>query len=143
MLLDFEPPASQLSGDSIAELLTAWHVVAQTIAMSRCKLNEKTGVHKGSITNLPKFIQNNTAYVALLFKDTTLFPDEGGGELPEHQWFFLPHVKKVIEILFTEACNQKHGKFKWENFWLDAWEFHMYTEVVVRSYAAGSEPWTD
>ena len=135
----FTPPASQQSGDMIAALLTAWHMVVKPIAMERCiRRAWQTGEHLHSITNMPRFIQNNTSFVADLFKNSDFFQPN----LPENEWFFLHNVRRMIMVLFEEACKQRQGRWQWEGFYLESWEKTMYTHIVLRAYADGSEPWT-
>ena len=136
-VFEFLPPASQESGDFIADLLTSWHMVVRPIALERVPIDWKTGEPLGCITNLGKFIQNNMGWVADLFKEEF--------ELPENEWFLLPNVKRMISELFSEACHGVHGKWQWRHFSMENWELEMYSHIVVlRAYVAGGEsPWFD
>ena len=136
---EFLPPASQPSGDLIADLLTAWHMVVKPLALERVPVNWKTGKPLGSIRNTNKFPQNNMGYVAKLYK--VFFG------LPEKEWFLLHNVNKMIRRLFHEACCGLRGKWKWENFSMEQWEIDMYSHIVLRAYVAGGgdsiTPWFD
>ena len=124
----FVPPASQASGDFIADLIRAWHTVVTETALERVPDNPKTDRPLNSITNTDKFIRDRMPWV------TDLFANEF--QLPETRWYLLPNIKKMIIRLFDEACNWRcgHVKLQWTNFYLDEWELEHYTHIGLRIF---------
>ena len=124
------PPATRISGDSIAALLTAWHAIVKPIAIERCTVNPRTGTHVRSILDSDRFIQDNMTYVVGLFGKTL--------GLAETEWFKLFNVKTIVDMMFAEVCKQEHGRWQWRGFWLDAFEKKDLAFGVVQAYIEGS-----
>ena len=74
-------------------------------------------------------------FVANLFKEEF--------HLAEHEWWWLPNVKRMINRLFSEACQGVHGKWQWRYFSMENWELEKYSHIVLRTYVAGGEIWFD
>ena len=107
-------------------------------AGQRVPIDWKTGEPLGSITNTPKFIQNNMAFVT-----KKLFKEEFN--MAENEWFWLPNVKRMIDRLFHEACRGGYGKWQWWNFYMEDWELKKYSHIALRAYVVGGQahPWFD
>ena len=111
-------------------------MVLRPLAEARAAKNYRNGETLGSITNTPKFKQNNMQFVADLFKKEFV--------LPENEWFYLPNVMKMIKRLFKEARAQDQGKWQWRGFQMEGWEIDRYSHIVLRAFIAGGEdPWFD
>ena len=128
----YEHTAARTTGDSVAQLLVAFHAVVKPLAKERCSLNPKTGKHLASIENTNgKFVPHNTPYVV------QLFPRLLGPNVAESQWFQLHHVKLAIEEMLVEVCKKEQGRWQWRGFYLLSHEWEEASFRILQAYVAG------
>ena len=117
----------------MAALLLAYHAVVSPLALQRCEMNPKTGVHVNSITNSnKKFVPNNHKYITEKFR--TMFPD-----VSEPEWFQLHRVKIVIERMLAEVCRPGGGRWQWRGFHLEEYEKEELPYKILQVFLAGAD----
>ena len=114
-------------------LLTAWHTVVAPVAENRVVkvCNRGEWQHKRSLRIRSRFCSDNIKHCARLFQQVV------GVDKPESDWYFLPVVKSVINLLFEEACQGNSGRWKWEGFFLEPHEKEHLPYMVLRAYLLG------
>ena len=119
-------------GDGIALVLTAFHEVMEPTLRDRCIVNEKTGVHKRTITDRGRFVSGNIKNTAEIFERIVGNPASVGN------WFALNHVGHVIRELLLEAALAKRGRWQWDGLWLHDWEIDVFNKVIMLAYIVGA-----
>ena len=62
----------------VALVLTAFHEVVKPIAIERCQVNPKIGVHLRSIMDEKRFVTDNVLHVTNVFKNVVRRPSSDG-----------------------------------------------------------------